>query len=397
MLDFKQIAANVNLLDFILQQFPEYAIDKDKSDKSQTRLIGPNEQIDVYKGKKEWLYFNRTNPFSGNLRDEGNIIQFLKVRYNGDFKKIINTLQAYLNNTSVEVEARYATKDDINVGSQDWLESLKPLVRINQDYLESRGIDLKIIERNPTLANEIRSFTYQTKSGKSIEVLGFPLKDKHGQINGVELRKPPYKQLTGKFTAPGTRKERAFWYTESKQPTNAYLAESPLDLLSYIQLKGFDAKGIYLATAGRFGSTKAQDIKELLSSSALENLYLLCDNDIHGQTMNLSLASAFIESDQALPVYFKTNVVKGVNKFVLEVSNCNHSLKQRLLALNQVNTLNNAPNFLAIEIPYAREVIEQLINMVNTFVKSVNIQLVTSKAKDWNKELNEHKNRGIQL
>lgn len=390
-LDFKEIADTVNLLDFITKEFPEYAIDKERSDKSQTRIVSAKEEIDVYKGSKGWLYFNRTNPINGTVKDEGNIIQFLKVRYDSDFKQIINKLKSYLNNVEQSVEPTYVEKPSKTVAPKEWEKLLQPLKQVNRDYLKQRGIDLKLLESNAQLKAAVQTFTYINKNNQTSFITGFPLKNVKGELQGVELRRPPYKELSGKFTAPGSAKERAFWMVLSPEPKRAYLAESPLDLISHMQLKVFDKNGIYIATAGRFGSRKAIDIATILDRAGVKETTLLCDNDIHGQGMNISLASVLGSAELNNPTYLKVNVRKGENTQYIEAMNLTKELKKDLPKLKGFELMSSGTNYLSFKVPYDLNNVRSMITQLNRGNTKNMVSVDIPKAKDWNKQLVEKK------
>lgn len=386
--DFNEVIATVNLLEFILSEFKEYGIDTTKSDKTQTRLISADEEIDVYKGPNGWLYFNRTDPFKNNVKDEGNIIQFLKVRYHGNYQRIIKHLDNYQKSHHRDFDPQIAERQKDSQTKIEWLSLINPLTRLNGLYLSGRGIDLKLLTTIPNLNDQVISFSYTNKRKITTQITGFPLRNLKGEIEGVELRRPAYGTLDGKFSAPNSKKIRSFWTLAPFDSAHyGFVGESPIDIISYIQLHGFQENSIYIGTAGRFSQEKASDITKFMLDRGVQEVRLVSDNDVYGQTMNLSIASVVGSSDPNLPTYFKSNVNEDKQTIVFEISNIAEAHRNQIVSIEGIHLLTQGSKFLSFQSTYSQKLINDLLHVIQSNATRINLSIHKPNAKDWNQEL----------
>ncbi|MEQ9303520.1 MAG: toprim domain-containing protein, partial [Marinoscillum sp.] len=309
-------------------------------------------------------------------------------RYDGDFKKVIDHINDFQNIfDSKLLEPKHVQPKSI-LTSQEWVESSAKVGEVEKDYLKSRGLNDQILN-NPEINRVLRKYAYENKKGYVNDYLAFPLINKDLECTGYELRSKPTENYSGKFSAPGSSKEESFWICNYKKSnTEAFMGEGPIDILSYIQLKGFNPNATYMATTGRFGQRKGQHMIDLIKSTAATKISFLNDNDIHGQSYNLMLASIISNygNEKTYP-YVKARGLKN-GSISITISNSNNLFKRIVdQSFDDINYLTMKDDYIALDAKYSIESINKMIEGIQRVSKGPAMKNEASKSKDWNKDL----------
>lgn len=226
-------------------------------------------------------------------KDKGTLITFIKNRlgslfpYNNlqsDIRNVNAILYNYLNLPAPERNGLKRMAGRIAENQITKLfklpETLRPLD--NLQYLNKRGLnDDTIAAFRPTIKN--------LKSGSdehSFDNIAFPYFDKEGNIIGLEIRNKQFKKMQS-----GSNRSVGVWYSSIPESgiENVILTESPIDALSYFQMKGEKypvENTLYVAFGGTIGDGQLVTIQDILSESSNKNITFVSavDNDEMGKS-----------------------------------------------------------------------------------------------------------------
>ena len=281
--DWEFIKQQIDLVDYAEQQ--GYQINKQKS--SNTFVVmrkGEGDVVIIYKND----HTNRHeffNPNDGN--DKGTVIDFQKVRSNGDWKEVFYKIDSYLGNTPANYKP-YVKLDPTSPPTREQAIQhefkFQPLT--NLVYLKSRGLTEETIS-SPEFKNRIFNNTLKDKDGNVFVNVVFPLKNETGTISAI-VRNETYNKIDQK-------RIDASWITNTKHKEGdtqrLVIMESPIDGLSFHQLMPpqNDEKRVYLATAGKLSGTQPRFIQLAIDTLKPKQIILANDNDQAGINQNINI------------------------------------------------------------------------------------------------------------
>ena len=296
--DWEVIKQQIDLVDYAEQQ--GYQINKQKS--SNTFVVmrkGEGDVVIIYKND----YTNRHeffNPNDGN--DKGTVIDFQKVRSNGDWKEVFYKIDSYLGN--IAVNKPYVKLNPTPTREQAIQHEFKFQPFTNLVYLKSRGLTEETIY-SPEFKNRIFNNTLKDKDGNVFVNTVFPLKNETGTISTI-VRNETYNKIDQK-------RIDASWITCTKhkegETQRLVIMESPIDGLSFHQLMPpqTDEKRVYLATAGKLSGTQPRFIQLAIDTLKPKQIILANDNDQAGINQNINIIgfirTAGVEESQKIKAH----------------------------------------------------------------------------------------------
>lgn len=247
-----------------------------------------------------------------NDKDRGTLINFVENRLGSlfphnslksDISNVNAILYSFLNLPPPERKGlrRFAKKISNNKVTSFFKlpEGLRPLD--NPEYLLQRGISKN------TLA-AFQAVIKNVKSGptNSFDNIAFPYFDKVGNIVGFEVRNKRFKKME-----PGSNRSIAVWH--SKVPTNhlekVILTESPIDALSYFQLKGKEypvQNTLYVAFGGSVAKGQLDTVQAIVSGNSKKKNDIVfvsaVDNDKQGRAYTERFKNVFDRIIEDYPI-----------------------------------------------------------------------------------------------
>jgi len=326
----------INLVEFAVNKFG-YKIKKNKSSRYYKTLKNEGDIIVVSKNldNGHWIYFNTRDD-----EDNGTIIDFIQNRTGYNLGKVRKILSEYLKEKKEgkikEIKDFYlepATSNEVKT----LLKELEELEKIQENnYLtKDRYISKKTLTDLPI---------YQDRKNN----ISFILLDSQGKVIGIAKYNKNFKQIIGKKGVWISLQEdinedveneelrRKKLIDKVKKINEIFITESPIDALSYVELKNIDlSKTILIATQGQ----------------------------ISEKTVNYIYA-----------------YLKAIYKY----SECKDYLKIKLGFDN-----DEAGYLFALKIK--NNLTEKMQDDKDTFKKSLYIKIEFPKLKDWNEELKKKK------
>lgn len=238
LMSFDDLKQQIDLEQFLLSH--GYGIRKEKNCRNWRAYTDGSETIFVHDHNNIKLYFKPDG-------DRGSVIDFclnrpeLVGKFDGNLKQKVRAfLNLYLNHSDRPVlqEKYIIERKPFSVPSN--FEYRQNRSGKEFEYLRSRHISNKTLN-DPTFSN-IGIF----ESDQGYTNIAFPIYH-DGQICGLDLRNYKFKSF-----APNSEKSHGLWLSNFNEQINEIIiGESPIDLLSYHQLKRQERTGIlYIATCG---------------------------------------------------------------------------------------------------------------------------------------------------
>lgn len=255
-------------IDFIrLAQDMGYRVDTRESTKGSVKLRNGADVVIAQPGPDgAWNYFS-----TGDDRDNGGVIQFVRHRRGGTLGDVRQFLRPYLDGSSDSVSAPapepMERERDHTAARQAWMAA-KAVV---PPYLQQRGIERITIE---ALANdEVR----QDQRGNVL----FAHRDQNGNLVGFEV-----KGKTWSGFANGGQKTLAIFGTPEarRQPARIVIVESGIDALSLGQMEQ-RRDTLYVSTGGAMGRRTLEELRRLAARHPTAKLFLGFDNDEAGHKL----------------------------------------------------------------------------------------------------------------
>ena len=239
-------------------------------------------------------YFNPNDP-----KDKGTLINFIKNRLGSifpyeSFKSEMSNINAVLYHyQNLEIPEKTVYKSNVeklieNHSSKefklpDGITELK-----NPGYLYSRGLQSQTLN-NAAFKGKI----FNVKIGEH-ENIGFPYYDAEGEIAGYEIRNKQYKHMV-----EGSKRSSCVWHSNIPNKLDfVLLTESPIDSLSYYQLKGKE-NTLYVAFAGAVGDDQITTLKAIIRNTDTSRDFKFVsavDNDDAGRRYTEKFRNAFSEN-----------------------------------------------------------------------------------------------------
>lgn len=248
-------------------------------------------------------------------KDRGTLITFVKNRlgnlfpYNNFQSDISNVNAVLYNYLNLPAPERNGLKKMANRIAENQITKLFKVpknIRLldNPKYLNTRGLS------NDTIA-AFKPVIKNLKSGRSDENsfdnIAFPYFDKGGNTIGLEIRNKQFKKMQS-----GSNRSVGVWHSpipENGNIKNVILTESPIDALSYYQMKGKKypvENTLYVAFGGTVGDGQLVTVKNILSKISLPTNFITfvsaVDNDEMGKLYNEKFKSKFKNVREDFPV-----------------------------------------------------------------------------------------------
>lgn len=289
---------DIDLVEFVQQRSYGYQLDAKSSTKQAIVLQKRNQEgisldtIIVRKNKEtqQWYY---TNP--NDSRDKGPIWKFVMNRLGTtSYLKIDQHLSEYSNLENLREREPQIKRVQINSSSIENRSALvvkhynlEPLS--NMEYLKSRGIAEMVLN----------SYEFQgrvlNENNKGFSNTVFPMYNRDGEIIGIERKNFAYnsnKDFGG--AAEGSNKADSIWYSKiwpDKKIDKFVLGETPIDLISYHQLKNKASveNNVYIGSNGYWTKNQIGIVQDLIQKHQPHSVILANDNDNSGKRFNISL------------------------------------------------------------------------------------------------------------
>jgi hypothetical protein len=239
-------------------------------------------------------YFNPNDP-----KDKGTLINFVKNRLGSIFpyesvKSEMSNVNAVLYNyQNLDIPEKSAYKSNVeklieNHSSKEFTLPKGVTQLKNPEYLYSRGL------KSHTLNDAaFKGTIFNVKIGE-YDNIGFPYYDVDGEIAGYEIRNKQYKHMV-----EGSKRSSSVWHSNIPDLLDfVLLTESPIDALSYHQLKG-KKNTLYVAFAGAVGDDQIATLKALIKKANTNSDFKFIsavDNDKAGGRYTEKFKTAFSEN-----------------------------------------------------------------------------------------------------
>jgi Toprim-like/Protein of unknown function (DUF3991) len=263
-----------------------YQVDKSKGNKWPVMISRYNDEKIIIVNPASTSNQGYFNP--GNDLDKGTLIDFIRNRLGQEFRndasfsesKNINKVLYGYQHIPMEIDEVYikpSTASKIYKYSDDDFSPLK-----NTLYLTGRLIS------NETICGPEFKGTIFNKFQNGFANIAFPYKNEKGEIRGIEYRNQDYKMFS-----EGMDRSNAVWHSNMPPKLEKIaLAESPIDALSYHQLKQPEHI-LYVAFGGSLSVNQMPIIKALAAMHPCKmdgfHFVSIADNDTQGEKYNLKL------------------------------------------------------------------------------------------------------------
>lgn len=250
-------------------------------------------------------YFNPQD-----AKDKGTLINFVKNRigsifpYHNDKSEVGNINEVLYNYQNLPLPERNLLKTDVSNLVQEYAEKEfflpEGLTELkDSSYLQYRKIQSQTIN-DPLFKDKI--FNVKVSDYNNI---GFPYFNPFGEIVGFEMRNKQFKHVI-----EGSDRSIGIWHSNiPKALEAAILTESPIDALSYHQIKG-KKNSWYVSFGGSVTAGQLETVKNIIAhAKAIPGLKIISavDNDemgkIYTQKFKETFAGNIIENYPSLNDY----------------------------------------------------------------------------------------------
>lgn len=303
MIDYKKVEQEISLVAFLKDN--GYTEDSKKTSKMyivlEDKTDGDRVVVTLKNNKEKW--------FEHHTRRSDGLIEFIKSRIHkfggssgniwADVNKVLEKYMANPLKRDVPEAGTKEEKQEFNIHKYKFLRSVYDFT-----ILKRRGLSVEFLKaaafRGLIMNNTYKGQTY----------IVFPIKDKNGKINGLDIRLPEEINLDGeqtnKFIARGSDLSQSDWttYIAPGAPIKEIIvSESPIDSLSYGQLRFktaecFDQSQTQLkALHGSVREYTCTDIRAKIAKNKDMILTLANDNDLGGMMHNINLLKGIFNID----------------------------------------------------------------------------------------------------
>lgn len=272
--------------------------EKDKIKSSQNQLVYKNETerllILRHKTSGQTIYQNLNDS-----NDKGNIINFVVNRINGYLNTAAKSKQDYakafekLKNESAVISYTSEKKHKQEKVVFEY-ELYKPVPIKDDSLLVKRNISPETIHHPLFEGHIVNCWNYSFKNKKNYgeQLIGFPLYNQ-GKIDGLDMRDVDKKRL-----AFASNKAETFWMSNyNKSHENLFVSESPIDALSYFEIKG-DSSTTYITTGGSISEIQINKINSSIEKGVYKTLTLGNDNDLGGYKNDIKIIASFLPEEK---------------------------------------------------------------------------------------------------
>ena len=383
-------------------------------------LMGHIEKIvDHAKDSKLSADFYRTVKIHNDNVKGKTIIDFMQeqiYRESGrlpTLREVGEVLQGYVNSkqtvlpsqSTYNLTREYYSKEDI-------LFSVKSLKTIkNTDFLESRGIDVKLLETQ-TWKNVFWENRHVDKdTGSCYTNTCVRLQNMEG-VQGYSQRNAKFKGAIGnRFDSIASS-----CFDKKRTIDRLYIGESMIDCISHYQMKKPQGNVLYVSTEGALTEGQIHTINNIFKTYRVEYMAVLFDNDRAGQSYTLKMLgllsrdkSTFeytvsaVHNETENNVYINLSikgdeidnqeVISKVFKNVLDEYSEHYSIKN----LDRTDGISTYE----ISFPYEKEIMINVARAVGDYKYSERFNIELARNDDFNDDLKEvrnaHKENNIAL
>jgi len=238
-------------------------------------------------------YFN-----PNDSKDKGTLINFVKNRLGSIFPyesgksemSNINTVLYNYQNLDIPEKNTYRSniKELVEKHSTKEFKLPEGITELkNPGYLYFRGLQSQTLN-----SNAFKGKIFNVRIGE-YDNIGFPYYDAEGGIVGYEIRNKQYKHMV-----EGSKRSFCVWHSNIPDTLDRIvLTESPIDALSYHQLKG-EKNTLYVAFSGAVGDDQIATVKAIIKRANLSpdfQFISAVDNDNAGRGYTEKFKKAFAE------------------------------------------------------------------------------------------------------
>ncbi len=425
----RQAKFEINLIDYVQRQ--GYEINKQKSTATDVILqknIG-QENVDTIgiryypeTGYKYWTAMDSS--------DRGSLLDFEKNKNHLDlssaagkrelYQKIDEFMGNTQNNQAVKIKP-IGKKAETEKRLTDRELNLLPLT--NTRYLEGRGITEKTY-RSPEFQCQVYNEKVSLGNGKTYTNTVFPIRNEDILLAKIRRNDEELGYRGGQFNKIQEKRENGIHTSNfpKQQLDKLYLIESPIDAMSYFELKYKEIREqnqqvAFISTVGNPSNSAYNTIQKFINASEPKQIVSLMDNDRAGKVFTINLLGRLSKPENDLSNNIKAEI--NVSQKTEATLNINFSydtdekrktmanhLKEYLIgplknniaegseASIKVLTISKSSHNAQIEIkfPYdnanlstVEKGLIQLKGLANEFVLEHPLQ------KDWNDELKRQK------
>ena len=259
-----------------------------KDEVSGEKIIIVNPKLSSNQG-----YFNPNDP-----KDKGTLINFIKNRLGSIFPyessktemSNINSVLYNYQNLDISEKSTYRSNAEKLIENYSTNEFRLPegITELkNSGYLYSRGL------QSQTMNNfAFKGKIFNVRIGE-YDNIGFPYYDAEDKIACYEIRNKQYKHMV-----EGSKRSSCVWHSNIPEILDCVvLTESPIDALSYYQLKG-KKNTLYVAFAGAVGDDQITTLKSIIkgaNSGSDFKFISAVDNDKAGRRYTEKFKATFEE------------------------------------------------------------------------------------------------------
>ena len=370
---FKDLITRIDLIDYVKSL--GYKENKTKSTSRQQMFDNGYDKILILKHRESNDLIYQSVHHSA---DKGNIINFVANRLGGilntakkskqDYKEVAEILKKY-SGSPIEKKEKPSQANAKSETKNYYfnLKLFKPESLKNTDYLESRGIKKETIFSNHFRGKIIncQEYDFKEKINYGKVKTGFLISDESNNNVGLDMRDIDFK----KFALGSNRSESFFVSNKLENQKTLVLAESPLDLLSYHQIKGSD-ENRYYSTNGNITGYQLETLKKIVKDKKYDKLILATDNDFAGYYLDLKL-------------------LQKLDSRIKSVSNNEHFITI------QINTEDYQRIFNLLTFDECKNFINQCLAH-KKLDNVIFFDKAPSEHKDWNAVINPNENKNVK-
>ena len=234
-----------------------------------------------------------------DTRDKGTLINFVKNRigsifpYHNDKSEVSNVNAVLYNYQNLPLPEKNGFKVDVSNLVQEYSEKEfhlpEGLAELeDSSYLHYRGIQSQTIN-DPLFKDKV----FNVKVG-DYNNIGFPYFNHSGEIVGFEIRNKQFKHVI-----EGSDRSIGIWHSNMPKTLEAaILTESPIDALSYHQIKG-KKNSWYISFGGSVTTGQLETVKSIIVyANAIPGLKIISavDNDEMGKIYTRKFKEAFSQN-----------------------------------------------------------------------------------------------------
>jgi 5S rRNA maturation endonuclease (ribonuclease M5) len=95
----------------------------------------------------------------------------------------------------------------------------------------------------------------------------------------------------------GVSTNGVLFMSDTESPSKIVIGESPIDVLSYAELKGIDNETLYIASGGFMNNLQLKHIEEIIEKNDIKKVSLATDMDLQGEIYRHQIAKLLINKE----------------------------------------------------------------------------------------------------